>query len=160
MTSKISLTVVALLLSFVSMQLRPMQELNREIERKADILKSVGEATQESEVKDKNTYIEEEFSSFIVDSYVVDFQGNVVEDADAFQILLKIKEQADKEVKERLYPIFVYENQGQTKYIVPVRGKGLWGPIWGYISLEDDYSTVYGALFQHAKESHESPDRE
>ncbi|MFC2087108.1 NADH:ubiquinone reductase (Na(+)-transporting) subunit C, partial [Bacteroidota bacterium] len=37
--------------------------------------------------------------------------------------------------------------------IIPLRGKGLWGPIWGYVSLEDDYNTVYGAVFDHKTET-------
>ena len=36
---------------------------------------------------------------------------------------------------------------------MPLRGKGLWGPIWGYISLKDDVKTVYGAVFDHKSET-------
>ncbi len=37
--------------------------------------------------------------------------------------------------------------------IFPLRGKGLWGPIWGYISLESDFNTIYGASFDHKAET-------
>ena len=40
-----------------------------------------------------------------------------------------------------------------TKYILPVRGKGLWGPIWGYVAMNDDKQTVYGATFGHKGET-------
>jgi Na+-transporting NADH:ubiquinone oxidoreductase subunit C len=40
-----------------------------------------------------------------------------------------------------------------TKYILPLSGMGLWGPIWGYVSLDDDGSTVYGAFFGHQSET-------
>lgn len=41
----------------------------------------------------------------------------------------------------------------QVFYIIPVRGKGLWGPIWGYIALEGDMNTVYGVSFGHKSET-------
>ena len=34
-----------------------------------------------------------------------------------------------------------------------MRGKGLWGPIWGYVALEDDMNTVHGASFGHKGET-------
>ncbi len=39
------------------------------------------------------------------------------------------------------------------KYILPVYGAGLWGPIWGYISVNSDGSTIYGAYFAHQGET-------
>ena len=36
---------------------------------------------------------------------------------------------------------------------MPILGKGLWGPIWGYVSFEEDLTTIYGAIFAHAKET-------
>jgi Na+-transporting NADH:ubiquinone oxidoreductase subunit C len=51
-------------------------------------------------------------------------------------------------------PIFVYKDEnGNKKYIIPVRGKGLWGQIWGYVAINDDLNTIYGAVFDHAKET-------
>jgi len=49
----------------------------------------------------------------------------------------------------------VYEAQvGETKvYVLPMRGAGLWGPIWGYLAVEADGSTVYGSEFGHASET-------
>ena len=32
-------------------------------------------------------------------------------------------------------------------------GAGLWGPIWGYISVNADKNTVYGTDFSHASET-------
>lgn len=151
--SVIMVVIVAVLLSFVAMQLKPLQELNQEIERKEDILASVGEAEDVADVKDKNAFIEQEFEKYIADSYVVNFNGETV-DRDAFEVTLNIKEQADKPAEERLYPVFVYTADSEAhKYIVPVRGKGLWGPIWGYMAFEPDMNTIAGAIFDHAKET-------
>jgi Na+-transporting NADH:ubiquinone oxidoreductase subunit C len=38
-------------------------------------------------------------------------------------------------------------------YVIPVVGSGLWGPIWGYIAMESDMKTIYGAKFDHKTET-------
>ncbi|MDO5036233.1 MAG: FMN-binding protein, partial [Porphyromonas sp.] len=42
---------------------------------------------------------------------------------------------------------------GERKYVLGMSGNGLWGPIWGYIALEDDGDTVYGVNLSHASET-------
>ena len=37
--------------------------------------------------------------------------------------------------------------------VVPMHGKGLWGPIWGYIAIAPDGKTVVGANFDHKSET-------
>ncbi|MDD4847227.1 MAG: NADH:ubiquinone reductase (Na(+)-transporting) subunit C [Bacteroidales bacterium] len=37
--------------------------------------------------------------------------------------------------------------------VIPVNGKGLWGPIWGYVVLADDHSTIKGVFFAHKSET-------
>jgi Na+-transporting NADH:ubiquinone oxidoreductase subunit C len=152
--SLIMVTLVAILLSFVSMQLKPRQEMNIQVEKKQDVLRSVGQAKKLDEVSDKNSYVDGEFSQYITDSYVVNYQGEVVDGADAFETMLDLENQIREPREKRLYPVFVYsENGGPKKYVVPVRGKGLWGPIWGYIALKEDLNTISGAVFDHQGET-------
>ncbi|MDE6343231.1 MAG: NADH:ubiquinone reductase (Na(+)-transporting) subunit C, partial [Muribaculaceae bacterium] len=47
----------------------------------------------------------------------------------------------------------VCDVDGARKYVVPVYGAGLWGPIWGYVALDSDGSTIYGAYFAHEGET-------
>ena len=42
---------------------------------------------------------------------------------------------------------------GDTLYVTQVRGKGLWGPIWGFISFKTDMNTIFGAYFDHKGET-------
>jgi len=151
--SLIMVTIVAVLLSFVSMQLKPLQEMNVQIEKKQDVLRSVGKAEKVGEADDKNSYINKEFGEYITESYVVDYSGKRVE-TDAFEVMLALGAEIRKPREERNYPVFVYsENGGPKKYVFPVRGKGLWGPIWGYVALEEDLNTISGAVFDHKGET-------
>jgi Na+-transporting NADH:ubiquinone oxidoreductase subunit C len=144
--------LVATLLSFVAEQLKPFQEKNVEIEKKLDILRSVGIARDLDDVKDKDTYVEEAYEQNITRSFVIDAEGELKEDVEAFRVNLKAE--LAKSPEERSLPVFVYlEEDGTEIFILPLQGKGLWGPIWGYISLQDDVSTIYGAIFAHAKET-------
>jgi Na+-transporting NADH:ubiquinone oxidoreductase subunit C len=38
-------------------------------------------------------------------------------------------------------------------YIIPVAGSGLWGPVWGYIALEEDWNTIAAVVFDHKGET-------
>ena len=74
--------------------------------------------------------------------------------------LKKLKNEKDKLIseikslqKERKLPVYVCEHNGKQNLIIPVRGKGLWGPIWGYVSLNMDYNTINGVVFDHKTET-------
>ena len=49
--------------------------------------------------------------------------------------------------------LFVCNIEGQTKYVIPMKGRGLWGGLWGYIALDADGQTVYGAYMSHESET-------
>jgi len=146
--------VVAALLSFVAEELRPLQERNVELEKKTDILTTVQKTEGIEEADDKNSFIENQFDTYIKESIVVNSKGEIIEDADAFEITKDIKVEIDKPAEERKLPIFLYKSEeGGTRYVIPVRGKGLWGPVWGYIALQDDMNTISGTVFDHSKET-------
>lgn len=150
--STVMVVVVATLLALASTLLKPYQQKNIETEKKLDILKSVGRATEADKVKDKHTYVGDEFSSVIVDQFVVNHKGNMVEGVDPFTV--DLKEQFAKPKDEQTFPVFVAKVDGNVpKYIIPLLGGGLWGPVWGYISLNDDFNTIYGAAFAHKSET-------
>ncbi len=64
-----------------------------------------------------------------------------------------VKDDINDIKSERELPVFIGNKDGQSYYIFPMRGKGLWGPIWGYVALEDDMNTIYGAVFDHKSET-------
>jgi Na+-transporting NADH:ubiquinone oxidoreductase subunit C len=146
--------VTAALLSFIAENLRPYQQRNVEIEQMEDILRSVGRAEEAGAQADKNQFIIDEFNTYINESIVLNHEGNVIEGRDAFEIAKNMKLELAKPLNERGLPMFFYSaNEGNVKYIIPLLGRGLWGPIWGYIALDSDFSTIYGAVFDHAKET-------
>lgn len=138
--------VVALLLALVSSGLKDIQNNNVKLDKKKQILSSLN---IQLNGQDANALYEKH----IVKEIVLNNKGEVISEkmGDAFVIDV-IKENAKPEDKRQL-PLYVAEVDGQTKYIITMRGAGLWGPIWGYIALNDDKNTVFGTYFSHASET-------
>jgi len=67
------------------------------------------------------------------------------------------KEEINKKIQEvageRELPVYICKVDTNKYYIFPLRGKGLWGPIWGYVALKNDFNTIYGANFDHKGET-------
>jgi Na+-transporting NADH:ubiquinone oxidoreductase subunit C len=137
--------LVAVLLSLAAMQLKPFQDINIEQEKKQNILASIRiEATRAESV--------DLYKKYITESFVLNNKGEKQEGMDAFTI--ELKNELGKPASERMLPVFVGTLDDQSKaFVVPLRGKGLWGPIWGYISLKPDFNTVYGTTFDHQGET-------
>lgn len=143
--ASIMVVVVATLLAVISVVLKPMQLKNIEIDKKKQILTSVNlDATSDN--------AEELYKQYIIEEYVVDAKGAKVEGAKAFDI--NVAAEVKKPAESRQLPVFVAKlEDGETKYILPVYGAGLWGPIWGYIAVNADGNTIYGAYFAHQGET-------
>ncbi|MEE4286541.1 MAG: NADH:ubiquinone reductase (Na(+)-transporting) subunit C [Mariniphaga sp.] len=136
--------LVAAILASAAMALRPRQDKNVENEKMQNILASVNiESTFET--------AGEIYADKIRNQYVINSKGEIIEGEDAFEIDLK-REKA-KPVEERLLPVFECQTESGLKYIFPMRGAGLWGPVWGFVSLNDDMNTIYGANFDHQSET-------
>lgn len=139
----IMVIIVAAVLASVSMALKPMQKKNVEIEKKQNILASVNIASTAADA-------EAIYAEKVVAEYLVNVKGEKVE-GDAFNTDLK-KERA-KGADEMVLPVFECQTDDGIKYVLPLYGAGLWGPIWGYVSLSDDMNTIYGANFDHEGET-------
>jgi Na+-transporting NADH:ubiquinone oxidoreductase subunit C len=139
----IMVILVAAVLASVSMALKPRQKRNFEIEKKKNILASVN-------IESDANNAEEIYAEKILNEYVVNVNGEET-DGDAFNTDLK-KERA-KEANEMALPVFEFNTEEGIKYVFPLRGSGLWGPIWGFIALNEDMNTIYGANFDHEGET-------
>ncbi|MEE4000232.1 Na(+)-translocating NADH-quinone reductase subunit C [Tenacibaculum sp. FZY0031] len=145
--------VVGALLAFTASSLRPTIDANKRIEKQQNILYAMGvNENDETSVafvsKDK---VAEEFAKYIKKQLVIE-GDNVSEDAKAYLIDVKKQQTAAKEGKTRKLPLFVGEKDGKTFYIAPIRGKGLWDAIWGYVAM-DKNMVVQGVFFDHKGET-------
>jgi len=141
--------VIAIMLSVTAITLAPYQAKNIRIEKMRNILTSV---SIDAKFKDA----EKLFEKYIIKQVVLNNKGEEVSGSTkAFDIDLKkeMDKAKTRNQDKQLFPLFVCSKEGKSLFIIPVRGKGLWGPIWGYIALEGDMNTVYGVSFGHKSET-------
>ena len=144
----VMVVVVALLLAFTSQALSSAQKANQDNDKRQQILRAVNVSVpaSEAEAKYKELIKAPSHNDFFHLNFLVDADGNRV-DGDAFSDDVK------KQFARGVFPVFVATVDGQTKYILAMRGTGLWGPLWGYMSVNDDCNTVFGADFSHESET-------
>lgn len=120
--------IVAAVLAFASEALKPYQKANLALEKQQSILKAVSLGLEAETAQNKKSYIENEYKKYIKDSTLQTSDG----EGELFICTL---------------------DSGDKVYIFPVKGTGLWGPIWGYVALKSDMNTVYGTTFDHKSET-------
>lgn len=139
--------VVGAALAWCATALRPRQLDNENADKMKQILLSVHRS--EPDVQSTKALYESTITGIVVNA-----SGEIVEGENAFDV--NVAEQVKvKDVAKRLLPLYIYRATPDTepKYIIPMYGAGLWGPIWGYISLNSNAETVYGAYFSHQGET-------
>ena len=142
----IMVLVIGVILAVTSEVLQPRKKQNKNDKKMIDILSAINiDASREN--------AQEQYDKYISSSSIIDSEGGVLE-GDAFKIDV-LFQYRDKTLlpQERRYPLFKAQKDSSEYFIVPMVGSGLWGPIWGFVALENDYNTIYGAAFDHKTET-------
>lgn len=142
----VMVVVVALLLALVSGGLKETQNENVALDKKKQILSSL-----RIDLKDQDAAAL--YEKYIVKELVLNSNGDITSEERGKAFGIDVLKENAKALEQRELPLYVAEVDGKAKYIITVRGAGLWGPIWGYIALDDDKNTVYGTYFSHASET-------
>lgn len=144
--SAVLVVVVAFLLAFVYAALKPQQDINVALDKKKQILAALNirNVTDEEAARKYNDVVEADMI-IDTDANITDTGSKGGEDA-AFKL-------NSADYKQGKLAVYVCNVEGQRKYVIPVYGMGLWGPIWGYIALDADKNTIYGAYFNHESET-------
>ena len=136
--------LVGTALALTSLSLKERQQANSDNDKRKQILASINITADSPES------VTAEFDKYITGQLVVNEKGDSIGD-NAFAV--DIAAQSKLAGAERQLPVYICNIDNSRKYIIPLYGAGLWGPIWGYVSLNDDCSTVYGAFFDHQGET-------
>lgn len=152
--STIMVVIVGSVLAFFASSLSGKISENERLEKQQNILYAMGvnENVDEGSVHfipaDR---VADEFAKYIKEQLVIE-GDQVTKNDEAYLIDLNKQETEAKAGKTRKLPLFIGEKDGKTYYIIPMRGKGLWDAIWGFMSL-DSNMVVQGVYFDHAGET-------
>jgi Na+-transporting NADH:ubiquinone oxidoreductase subunit C len=136
--------IVAFVLAFTSSALKDRQEKNVELDKMKQILSALN-------VDTKGQDAQALYAKYVKQDIIINSEGTKTDERGGFNLVLK--EELDKNLSERKLAIYVCEIDGQTKYVLPLYGQGLWGPIWGYVGLNEDKNTIFGVYFSHQGET-------
>ena len=142
----IMVVIVALLLALVSGALKEKQTSHVKLDKKKQILSSLNISTEGEDA-------EALYNQYITAGMVVNSKGEVISDSREKAFEIDIAKELSKPMEKRELPVYVATVEGKSKYILSLRGAGLWGPIWGYVAFNDDKNSVFGTFFSHASET-------
>jgi len=126
--------------------LKEKQAKNGDLDKMTQILRSV---KIDSDLSNAETI----YQKTITEVYAINSKGEkkITDERQAF--LINVSKEVVKPIAQRLLPVYEAMVDGQKKYILPVYGAGLWGPIWGYVALNEDKKTIFAASFSHQGET-------
>ncbi len=147
--------VVGAILAGFAQGLKPQIKANERFEKQQNILYAMGINNNEgaNDVEFITTdKVEAEFGKYITKQLVIEGDKETENDQ---AYLIDIKKEANKAKDDdytRRLPLFIGEKDGEEVYVIPVRGKGLWDAIWGFVAM-DKSMTIKGVYFDHKGET-------
>ena len=143
--ASVMVIIVAFLLAFVSSALKPTQDKNVALDKKKQILAALNIRNLEK------SKIEAQYAQVVTADMVITADGQIVKagenkDQDGFKV-------ENKDINAKNLPVYYCKVGDEIKYVVPMTGRGLWGGLWGYVAVNSDLKTVYGAYVSHESET-------
>lgn len=146
----VMVVITSILLATAAISLKPAQDENIRKEKMQNILSSM-QITVEADAA------EAKFNETVKAQPVLDANGAVIEGVNAFDIDVQAQYKEFKAgaraAADLQYPLYECELDGNRYFVVPMVGVGLWGPVWGFVTLKSDMTTIYGASFDHKGET-------
>lgn len=149
--------VCSVLVSSAAVLLRDRQERNKQLQMQKDVLLVAGMYDEARPVPEQFQAIEMRFVDLETGEYVSDGTIDVAKyDAKAAardpQLSVAIDpadDLAGLRRREKYAPVYLVKDDGGNieQIVLPVRGKGLWSTMYGFLSLEPDLRTVRGITF-------------
>lgn len=139
--------IVAFMLAFVFQALKPAQDANVQLDQQKQILFALNQDRDMTDQKARELWKE-----MIVADDIIDADGKLVEAGKQGGTEAGFKLNS-KDAKEGRLALFRCNVDGETKYVIPIYGNGLWGPINCFIAINGDKTTVFGIYFNHESET-------
>lgn len=152
--------VCAIVVSTAAVVLRPIQQENRTMDLRRNVLAAAGLLQDGVSVQEQFEQVETRLVNLETGEFSDEFDTETFnpreaardpalsESVPASEDIAGIKR---RETYTEVYVINDSEGQLQT-LILPIRGYGLWSTLWGFIALDQDLNTVRGlGFYEHAE---------
>ena len=153
--------IVAILLCLVcgifvaaaAVVLKPLQETNAQENLQRNVLLAADAYDDSKTVAEQWGSVEERFVDInegIFTEAPVGYDLNkVLKDNEQSVVIERADDAAGIGRRENLTRVYIFsdENGDISRIVLPVRGKGLWSTMWGFLALENDFNTIAGFTF-------------
>ena len=156
--------ICSLVVSFSAVSLRDLQNENKLNDKRIKILQAADIYNPDEDIKEQFLKLETKFVNFETGKLMDTYMDFTLEEYDPIlatrdsNLSSKVPTSEDIAViknRENIGKIFILRNDDYSinKLILPIRGYGLWGTLYGYISIENDFNTIAGIEFYDHKET-------
>lgn len=154
-------TLVAVVLALMSIGLKPIHNKNEAVYNKRAILSAIATDLGKNPASLTDSEVQEIFTNQI-EQKVYDMSGNELSQAEVetrgyrggLAENVDMAQERKKPEANRILPLYIFTNsEGEKRFILSVRGSGLWDEIWGNIALKEDANTISGVSFDHKGET-------
>jgi Na+-transporting NADH:ubiquinone oxidoreductase subunit C len=151
--------VCSVLVSTAAVALKPLQEANKALDKKRNILNVAGMTKPGASIDELFSTIEQRVVDMETGSFADDVdpetydQRKAAKDPAMSRVLSKDEDIASIRRQARYATVYLVRDGEQVKTIIlPVHGYGLWSTMYGFVALEGDANTVKGlSFYAHAE---------
>lgn len=154
--------VCSVIVSSAAVLLKPMQEVNKKLDVKKNLLLASGLLTNSSASKDEILEIFKAVEPRIIDLSTGEFvdvgpesfdQKKAAKDPKRNILIDAKKDKGNIKMRAKYAKVYLVKDKGVTNLIVlPVHGKGLWSTLYGFMALDMDGTTIRGlGFYEHGE---------
>lgn len=152
--------VCSIVVSMSAVLLKPMQELNKDLDFKKNILSAAGLMEEGKSVEELFERIEPRIVDLDSGKFTDEFSADEFEQSDAAKdpqlstSLSKVEDVAKISRRENYAEVYtVLNDSGEiTTIVLPIKGYGLWSILYGFVALKADANTVVGlGYYEHGE---------
>ncbi len=146
--------VCSVLVSTAAVKLKPLQEQNKALSTKINILKAAGLMVEGGDVDELYKKIQLRYVNLLtgefddkIDSAKFNRKKALKDQSLSIEIPTKI-DKAKIKRRVRIAPVYLVKENNRLKTIIlPIHGKGLWSTMYAFLALAGDANTVQGYTF-------------
>lgn len=151
--------VCAIFVSVSAVALKPLQILNKELDKKKNILQVAGLYQDGDDIEAAFSKIEIKLVDLSTGEYTTEYDAATYDERKAAKdpaLNVKIEKSQDLasiRLRPKVMPVYqVIEDGAVKQLILPVNGYGLWSTLYGFLAVESDGQTIVGlSYYEHAE---------
>lgn len=151
--------VCAVFVSVSAVSLKPLQLLNKELDKKKNILQVAGLYQDGDDIEAAFSKIDIKLIDLATGEYTTQYDAATYDERKAAKDpalnvdIAKMDDLASIRMRPKVMPVYQVKEGGAVKQLIlPVNGYGLWSTLYGFIAVESDGQTIVGlSYYEHAE---------